>query len=135
MDQGRSMSDIFTDQFDIAPARSQSRASLALHLLGTGLLYVLLARISLYFVYAPVGVASLWPPSGLALAAVLLTQRRYWPAMFAVLFTSITFANLLASNSLLVSLAFAFANCAESLLIASMLARWLGFSSQIRYDP
>ena len=132
MDQGHSMSDIFTNQFDISPARSQSRAGLALHLLGTGLLYLLLARISLHFVYAPVDVASVWPPSGLALAAVLLTQRRYWPAIFAVLFASITFANLLASNSLLVSLAFAFANCAESLLIASMLARWLG--SPLRFD-
>ena len=108
--------------------RVLKQVSPGLHLLGTGLLYLVLARVSLYFVYAPLGVASIWPPSGLALAAFLFTRRRDWPALILVLFLANTSANLLSGNALPVILAFAAANIAESLLVAWLLERWLGLS-------
>jgi len=94
---------------------------------GVGLLYLALAWASLYFVFPPVGVAAAWPPSGLALAFLLLIPRRNWPATILVLFIANVCANLLGRNPLPASLGFGLANCAEALLIASLLVSCLEF--------
>ncbi len=112
----------------LEPASKSWRAVLTF--VAIGLLYLAVARVCLFFVYTSEGVASIWPPSGLALAVLLLTARRHWPAAISVLFIANTCANLLGSNSLPVSLAFALVNCAETLLIAGLLHRF----SQAPFD-
>lgn len=98
------------------------RSAMAQALL-TALLYFLTARLSLALVMQPAGLAAVWPPSGLLLAILLLTAVGRWPLLIASVAAAIFLANLSAGNSALVSLGFALANCAESLLAAALLRR------------
>ena len=43
------------------------------------LLYVIAVKLALVYDYAPQSVATLWPASGVFLAALLLAPRRQWP--------------------------------------------------------
>lgn len=90
-----------------------------LKVLGVALLYVLLAVIFLNYI-APEGVASVvWPPSGLALAAVLIGGRRY---AFGVLIGAFI-ANGLTSHHWLLAAPIAMGNMLEALLGAWLLMR------------
>ncbi len=88
--------------------------------------YFLGARLGLLFVSQPEGIASLWPPSGILLAALLLVAPREWPVIVSAIFISNTLANAQSGNAWLVSLSFAAANCAESVLAAAVVLRWVG---------
>jgi integral membrane sensor domain MASE1 len=90
------------------------------------LLYFLIARASLAFIVQPQGIAAVWPPSGLLLAALLLSNRRSWPLLLLLVAGGITLANLFSGNSWVVSLGFALANIIESLLAAEFSARVIG---------
>jgi PAS domain S-box-containing protein len=75
--------------------------------------YVAAAKIGLLFVLQPEGLAGIWPASGVALAVLLLSNRRDRPAILALVFIVNTLSNLASGNSIVVSLAFAFANTLE----------------------
>jgi signal transduction histidine kinase/integral membrane sensor domain MASE1 len=89
----------------------------------TALLYFITAWASIALATQPPGVAAVWPPSGLLLAILVLTAPATWPLTVAGVAVAITLANLSAGASPLVSLGFAAANCAESLLAAVLLRR------------
>jgi PAS domain S-box-containing protein len=68
-------------------------------------------------------IAAIWPASGVALAAVLLTPRRLWPATFIALFAVGLTVNLAAGKMLSHSLFFGLANCGESFFGALVITR------------
>jgi len=106
------------------------RSVVGLIILGVG--YLLLARASLFFIYPSEGIASIWPVSGLALAALLGSPRRRWPGVVLTLFIANLCANLLGSNPLPVSLGFTIVNCAECVLIGVLVTRLSGSSFHLQ---
>jgi diguanylate cyclase (GGDEF)-like protein/PAS domain S-box-containing protein len=88
--------------------------------------YWVALRIGLLFVAHPEGVASIWPASGMALAILLLSPRRRWLHLLAVVFVVNAAGNWSGGNSLLVSLGFALANTLEALLAAWVLTHFCG---------
>ena len=60
---------------------SQSRA-LVVRNAAVALVYVATARLGLLLAFAHTNATAVWPPSGIALAAVLLYGPRFWPGIF-----------------------------------------------------
>jgi PAS domain S-box-containing protein len=90
--------------------------------------YMISVRIGLFFRVESVGIASIWPPSGIALAALILSEKKKWIWVILVIFASNIFGNLLGDNSLLISLGFAFANITEALVSALILTFFCGYA-------
>ncbi len=88
-------------------------------LAGLALLYALLAKIVLTYFSANGIITVVWPPSGLALAALLLGGKKFWPGIFIGAFL----ANLLAGSPAQVSIFIALGNTLEPLLGAFLLTR------------
>ena len=84
-------------------------------------IYWLAVRSGLLLVAKPEGIASIWPASGLALAALLIRPKREWRKLLAVIFVVNTLGNWGGGNSLPVSLGFALANILEPFLAAWVL--------------
>ena len=94
--------------------------------IGVGVIgvYILAARIGLSL-DAAAGFATLvWPPTGIALAALLLLGVRFWPAVFI----GAVIANLLTGAPVLVALGIGCGNAGEALVAALLLRRVSGFS-------
>ncbi|MGP4844827.1 CHASE domain-containing protein [Marinobacter sp. 1Y8] len=73
------MSDVTT----VLPRKSPTRLTGLLH--GTLLLivYCVIAHLSLQLSFAATNVSPVWPPSGIAIAALLIMGPRYWPVIAA----------------------------------------------------
>jgi PAS domain S-box-containing protein len=69
---------------------------------------------------------AVWPAAGVGLAALLLSPRRLWPAIVAILFASGNLADLIAGRPFLASLGFMATNVLESLGCAWLLLRTCG---------
>lgn len=82
-------------------------------------IYWLTARMGLLFVLQPEGVASLWPVSGLALAALLRVEKKDRGRYIAAIGVANFLANFAGGNAVSASLGFAAANVAEA-----ALGRW-----------
>ncbi|MBU3914395.1 MASE1 domain-containing protein, partial [bacterium] len=95
-------------------------------LLSIAISYMIGVRIGLFFRVESIGMATIWPPSGIALAALILSEKKKWVWVILVIFASNVFGNLLGDNSLLISLGFALANITESLVCAFILTFFLG---------
>jgi PAS domain-containing protein len=93
---------------------------------GIALVYFLSARIALRLIVQPEGIAVMWPPSGLLLAALVLRSRRSWPLTLLAVGAAMTTADLIHGQTVAVSLGFALANCTESVVAAWLLVRCLG---------
>jgi len=83
------------------------------------LLYSVLARLVLSFFSANGIVSIIWLPSGLAVAALLLGGRKYWPGVFIGAFA----ASLIGGGPVSLSLAVAFGSTLEVLVCHWMLVR------------
>ncbi len=70
------------------------------------------------------GVAALWPPSGVMLALLLLSERRWWPALATGGLLGSVASDLLSGFTPLAALAAAAANLTESLVAAGLLSWW-----------
>ena len=88
------------------------------------MIYIFLARASLYFVIQPQGIAAVWLPSGLGLGLLILSRQQRWRFALPVIFIANASANLWGGNSLPVSLGFALTLSAEAWLAASLLKRY-----------
>src|SRR6266436_9776395 len=64
--------------------------------------------------------SAVWPPSGLALAALLLRGTGLWPGVFAGAF----FVNILTQGSMATSLAIAAGNTLEAFVAAKLVVRF-----------
>ena len=87
------------------------------------LAYFVAARLGLSFAFGAKQVTAVWPPSGIALAAVIMLGLRVWPGVLAGAF----FANILASEPAAVATGIAIGNTLEAVVGAWMLRRFAGF--------
>ncbi len=86
------------------------------------IIYFLAGKLGLHFAFVHASASAVWPPTGIALAAVLLFGRRIWPAIFVGAF----FVNLTTSGSIVSSLGIAVGNTLEATVGASLVARYAG---------
>ncbi|HWX22727.1 MAG TPA: MASE1 domain-containing protein [Candidatus Binatia bacterium] len=85
-------------------------------------LYFLSGKFGLSLAFLNASASPVWPPTGLALAALLLSRYRLWPAVFVGAFL----VNLTTQGSAATSLAIAAGNSLEALLGAWLVQRFAG---------
>jgi signal transduction histidine kinase len=90
---------------------------------GLAVIYHLAARLGLQMAYVQQNTSPVWPPSGIALAALLLFGIRDWPGITL----GVVVGSLLTGAPLGLSLGFGVANTLEALIGASLLKTWIGF--------
>src|SRR5258708_39439985 len=78
----------------------QARAARLGLTLGVGVVYFLAGKLGLAYAIVHANATPVWPPTGIALAAVLLLGRGVWPAIFSGAF----FGNLTTPRSVPASL-------------------------------
>lgn len=93
--------------------------------------YFFFARLGYFLVFQDIYILPTWPPSGLALAFILLLGRKTWPGITigALLANILAYWNTgdMASNSIiLVSAVIATGNTLEALLGYYLVNKWLG---------
>jgi signal transduction histidine kinase/CheY-like chemotaxis protein len=98
----------------------RSRTALTAGILAV--LYFVAAKLSLKLAFLHVSASPVWPPAGIALAALLLLGYRFWPAIFAGAFL----VNLTTAGNLFTSLGIAAGNTLEALLGAWLMHRFAG---------
>lgn len=97
-------------------------ATYAVALLIIGIAYFALAKIGLTLASIHPSATPIWPPTGFALAAVLLWGYRVWPAIFL----GALFANETTFGSVNTSLAIATGNTLESVVGGYLITVWAG---------
>jgi len=97
-----------------SPVRS---AVLALVLI---LFYVVLGKVGLSFASINPSVSAIWPPTGFALAALLIYGTRMWPVVFAGAFL----VNITTSGSVASSLGIALGNTLEAVIGTLLVNRY-----------
>ncbi len=93
--------------------------------------YFLVARVGLRYAAIGESISPVWPPTGLALAALLLLGTRYWPAIFCGAFL----ANAITAVPLIAAAGIASGNTAEAVLGAYLMRRAVGARSVALDDP
>jgi signal transduction histidine kinase len=93
---------------------------------GAALVYFAAARLSLRLLFAPEGIAAIWPPEGIYLSAILLTRRALRPWLVGVLFLTDLSAEALVGTSLPVSAVYALALTGSAVFSAFLLLRFVG---------
>jgi integral membrane sensor domain MASE1 len=88
--------------------------------LAVGIAYFLLAKSGLLLASANPSATPVWPPTGFALAMVLLLGQRVGPAVFVGAFI----ANATTAGSLATSLAIAAGNTLEAAIGGLLIERW-----------
>ncbi len=78
------------------------------------------AKLSLTLASIHPSATPIWPPTGLALAAVLLWGYRIWPAIFA----GALLVNLITAGSIYTSCAIGFGNTMEAVIGGWLINRW-----------
>jgi NAD-dependent dihydropyrimidine dehydrogenase PreA subunit len=73
--------------------------------------------------YVQQNTSPVWPPSGIALAALLLAGIRYWPGIAL----GVVAGSLLTGAPLGMALGFGTANTLEALIAAVLLKKWIKF--------
>jgi signal transduction histidine kinase/ActR/RegA family two-component response regulator len=101
---------------------SQRGGTYAIELLAIGLAYFAFAKIGLALASIHPSATPIWPPTGLALAAVMLRGYRVWPAIFL----GAWLANATTAGSVSTSFAIALGNTLESLVGGYLIGRWSG---------
>src|SRR5688572_906073 len=91
-----------------------------LSLLGLIAVYVLLGKLGLSLASVNASATPVWPPTGIALAALLVWGYRMWPGVFAGAFL----VNLLTQGSVASSLGIATGNTLEALVGAALVNRY-----------
>src|SRR5215210_5646392 len=92
------------------------------------LAYVLAARLGFRLAFVAEQVTTVWAPTGIAQAALLLWGRKYWPAIWIGAFA----ANAVTTAPLWTAVAIATGNTVEAAATASMLSRLSGFDPGLR---
>src|SRR5436309_1102096 len=100
----------------------QERAARLGVTLGVGVVYVVAAKLGLAFAIVHASATPVWPPTGIALAAMLLLGRGIWPVIFAGAFL----VNVTTAGSVLSSLGIAAGNTLEAFVGAALVTRLAG---------
>jgi signal transduction histidine kinase len=94
----------------------------ALALGGLVPVYFVAGRLGLHFASVHESASAVWPPTGIALAALLLLGRGAWPAVFVGAFL----VNLTTSGAIASSFGIAIGNTLEATIGAALVARYAG---------
>jgi signal transduction histidine kinase len=89
-------------------------------LVAIGVIYFVLAKGGLALASIHPSATPIWPPTGVALAAVLLWGYRTWPAIF----TAAMIANATTAGSVATAIAIATGNSLEAVVGAYLINRW-----------
>jgi signal transduction histidine kinase/integral membrane sensor domain MASE1/AmiR/NasT family two-component response regulator len=89
-------------------------------LIGIGLTYLVLAKIGLALALIHPSASTIWPPTGFALAAIVLWGHRAWPAIFL----AALIANATAAGSIGTAISIATGNSLEALVGAALINIW-----------
>ncbi|MDE5456869.1 response regulator [Bradyrhizobium sp. CSA112] len=89
-------------------------------LVAIGVIYFALAKAGLALASIHPSATPIWPPTGVALAAVLLWGYRTWPAIFA----AAVIANAMTAGSVATAIAIATGNSLEAVVGAYLINRW-----------
>lgn len=109
-------------RFLIPEVSSRRSISYAGGLVAIGAIYFALAKGGLALASIHPSATPIWPPTGVALAAVLLQGYRIWPAIF----TAAMVANATTAGSVATSIAIATGNSLEAVVGAYLINRWSG---------
>src|SRR4030095_3906164 len=93
-----------------------------------GLVYVLAGKIGLDFAFLHASATPVWPPAGIALAALLLLGLRLCPVVFVGAFI----LNVSIDGSILPSLAIAAGNTLEAVVGAALVSTFGGGAPALR---
>ncbi|HEY2532268.1 MAG TPA: PAS domain S-box protein [Xanthobacteraceae bacterium] len=91
-----------------------------------GVAYFLAARLSLFLLTQPDGVAVFWPAAGVSSGTLVALRRKArWPVAVGVIAATIA-ANLTSDRTIWASVVFGLCNAGEALLTASLIERYVG---------
>jgi diguanylate cyclase (GGDEF)-like protein len=82
--------------------------------------YIVAGKLSLHLASVHPSVSPVWPPTGIAIATLLMLGRRFWPSIFAGAFI----VNLTTLGSVASSLGIALGNTLEAVVAASLVTRF-----------
>src|SRR2546423_1363146 len=85
-------------------------------------LYFVVGKLSLKLAFLHVSASPVWPPTGIAIAALMLLGYRVWPAIFVGAFL----VNLTTAGDILTSVAIATGNTLEAAVGAWLIQRFAG---------
>jgi PAS domain S-box-containing protein len=96
-------------------------------ILTLGLVYLIVGKLSLQLAVVNAYTTAVWPPTGIALAALLLGGYRLWPGIFVGAFlVNLTTGAAFTGVGVLVALGMAIGNTLEALLGAWLVQRFAG---------
>ena len=98
-----------------------ARVTAIVGILGLALAYYASGRFGLSLAFLNASASAVWPPTGLALASLVLWGQRLWPGIFIGAF----FVNLATTGSAFTSLGIAAGNTLEALLGAWFVVRFI----------
>ena len=105
-----------------APVKPQWHLGEARDLLSVAAAYVIAGKVGLRLAFINTSVTAVWPPTGIAIASLLVLGPRCWPAVFAGAFL----VNLSTSGRVGTSIGIALGNTAEGLVGAYLVRRFAG---------
>jgi PAS domain S-box-containing protein len=94
----------------------------ALRLAAIAAVYYMAGRLGLSFAFVNASASAIWPPTGIAVASLLLYGLRCWPAVFVGAFL----VNLTTASAVVPSTAIACGNTIEAVLAAWFIQRYAG---------
>ncbi len=105
-----------------------SRARYPALVAGLAVLYFLAARAGLTFAFVHTSATTVWPPTGIALAALLLFGRSLWPGVFiGAFFANVTTISTGSTTvAIAASLLIATGNALEAVAGEYLVSRWAG---------
>jgi len=92
-----------------------------------GIIYHLAARLGLLMANVQPNTSPVWPPTGIAIAALLLFGIRYWPGVTL----GVIFGYLFNNNALNVSIGLAIGNTLEAVVAVYLLRRFMDFHNSL----
>ncbi|HUL02048.1 MAG TPA: MASE1 domain-containing protein [Gemmatimonadales bacterium] len=98
------------------------RSVKGLQLLGLTAVYAVAGKVGLTLAVVHASATAVWPPTGIALAALLILGRNAWPAIFLGAFL----VNVSTAGNAITSAGIALGNTLEAVLGAALVTRWAG---------
>ncbi len=96
--------------------------------IGLATIYIIAGKLGLRVAFLNPSATPVWPPTGIAIAALLLYGRWLWPSILAGAFL----VNLTTAGTVFTSLAIAGGNTLEAVVGATLVARFAGGVGSIR---
>ena len=112
------------------PPQNHPIGAYAVELILVGIAYLAFARLGLHLASINPSATPVWPPTGLAIAAILLWGQRIAPAIFIAAFL----INQLTAGSIFTSFAIAGGNTLEAVIAGYLVRHWAG-SEQVFDTP